>query len=244
MEKFSLYDFLGLLLPGVLFVYFGNVLNLLYNFFPFTYTVSAWDISALILLCVALVAGAMLYTVTFWLIKCQWYNGLFGLKKHVADLYLELNVPFQSMNEVLNKKAMEWCGKNIFFSKAELTARNMPLTDEEKNLQDSYYDRMYYELEYVDKIDSAKTLQSFYYFFRQTVTACLMLLVLHFILIVVGLFSGTVMANSEAKLVFWIPVLLLTILVLSVGHARWYRKSMVLKIYWAFFTHLNQTSNK
>jgi hypothetical protein len=120
----------------------------------------------------------------------------------------------------------------------------MQLTDEEKNLQDKYYDRMYYELEYVDKIDSAKTLQSFYYFFRQTVTACLLLLVLYFILSIVYLFSDAVMANSQANQVFWTPALLLTILVLSVGHARWYRKSMVLKIYWAYFTHLNQTSNK
>lgn len=244
MEKFSLYDLLGLLLPGVLFVYFCNVLNSLYKIFPFSYATSEWDISAFILLCFALVAGAMLYAVTFWLIKKRWYSWLFGMKNHVADLYLELNIPFQSMNEVLNKKAMEWCGKNIFFSKEELTARNMQLTAEERNLQDSYYDRMYYELEYVDKNNSAKTLQSFYYFFRQTVTACLLLLVLYFLLTIVCLLSGTEIPSSEAKQVFWIPVLLLLTAIFSASHARWYRKSMVLKMYWAYFTHLNQPLNK
>ena len=244
MEKFSLYDLLGLLLPGILFVYFGNLLNLIFGIFKFSVSTSGWDINTLIFLCFALIAGAMLYAVNFWLIKKNWYNWLFGMKKHVADIYMELAVPFDQMNQTLNKKATDWFGEKIFFSPDELKTDDTLLTGEKRKLQDSFYDRMYYELEYLDKIDSAKTLQSFYYFFRQTVTACLVLLAIFILLSAVYLATNLKVQASEPNLILWVPVLLLLTTSLSVGHARWYRKSMVLKMYWAYFTHLNQTPNK
>jgi hypothetical protein len=242
MEKFSLYDLLGLLLPGVLFVYFCNVFNSLFGVLKFAITTTGWDVSTLILLCFALIAGAMLYAVNFLLIKQRWYNWLFGMKKHVADIYLDLAIPFQSMNLALNKKAIEWYGNLIFFSKEELARRKTQLTDHERNIQDDFYVRMYYELEYEDKIDSAKTLQSFYYFFRQTVTACLLLLVLFLILMTGYAIFGKL--PRDMNQVLGIPILLILTVALSAWHAQWYRKSMVLKMYWAYFTHLNQNSNK
>jgi len=244
MEKFSLYDLLGLLLPGVLFVYFCNVLNSLFGVFTLFDTSIGWNFDIGILLCFALIAGAMLYAINFWLITKRWYNWLFGMKKHVAELYLELNVPHLPMNETLNRKAKEWYGNNIFFSKEELKHRGTQMTEQEKNLQDELYDRMYYELQYLDKIDSAKTLQSFYYFFRQTVTACLLLLILFIILTFFGLVKGTSIPPNKADYIIWIPILLLLTTILSARHAQWYRKSMVLKMYWAYFTHLNQPLNK
>ncbi len=42
----------------------------------------------------------------------------------------------------------------------------------------------------------------------------------------------------------WLAAGLILALLLSVGHARWYRETMVLKLYWAYFTHLVQTKNK
>lgn len=244
MEKFSLYDLLGLLLPGVLFVYFFNVLNSIFGVLQFSFTTNGLDVNTFIILCFALIAGAMLYAINFWLIKQKWYNWLFRMKKHVASLYLELNIPFNAMNQALNQKAMEWYGKNIFYSQDELIDRAIQLSKEEEDLQDKFYDRMYYELEYLAKIDSAKTLQSFYYFFRQIVTACLLLLGLYLLLTIIHLISGSVIQAGQNKLLTWVPILLVLTTILSAGHAQWYRKSMVLKMFWAYFTHLNQPLNK
>lgn len=240
MEKFSLYDLLGLLLPGVLFVYFCNVLNSIFGVLQFAITANGLDVNTFIMLCFALIAGAMLYAINFWLIKRTWYKRLFGMKKPIDELYLKLDVPHWEMNPILNQKAQEWYKKPIFFSEKELEDRKAKLTTEEKKLQDEYYVRMYYELEYMDKIDSAKTLQSFYYFFRQIVTACLMLLVLYLLLTFIHLVSGSVLPANQSKLASWLPLLLVLTTILSAGHAQWYRKSMVLKMFWAYFTHLNQ----
>jgi len=244
MEKFSLYDLLGLLLPGVLFVYFCNVLNSIFGVVQFTIATNGLDVNTFIILCFALIAGAMLYAVNFSLIKRTWYKRLFGMKKPIDELYLKLDISYQEMNQILNKKAQEWYKKPIFFSNEELKKRNAELTAEEKKLQDDYYVRMYYELEYLDKIDTAKTLQSFYYFFRQIVTACLLLLGLYLLLTIYHLISGTVIPADQNKLLVWLPVLLVLTTILSAGHAQWYRKSMVLKMFWAYFTHLNQPLNK
>lgn len=236
MEKFSLYDLLGLLMPGILFVYFINLINSVFNVFSLSFQSDGWDISTLIFLCFSLIAGAMLYSVNFWLLKQRRYEWLFGMKKHVADIYNELAFPFNQMNQSLNKKANEWYGKDIFFG----PNANHHLTQEERDLQDSFYDRMYYELEYLDKIDSAKTIQSFYYFFRQTVTASLLLLIVFIVFALICLIQGNAVPECKTSQVFWLPVLLVATIALSVGHAKWYRKTMVLKMYWAYFTHLNQ----
>jgi hypothetical protein len=239
MEKFSLYDLLGLLMPGILFVYFINLINSVFNIFSLSVQSDGWDISTLIFLCFSLIAGAMLYAVNFRLLKKPWYEWLFGMKKHVADIYNELSVPYDQMNQALNEKAKEWYGKAIFFG----PNANHLLTHEERDLQDAFYDRMYYELEYLDKIDSAKTIQSFYYFFRQTVTASLLLLIVFFSFGTFCLLKGNSVPDCKASLIFWLPVLLVVTIALSVGHAQWYRKTMVLKMYWAYFTHLNQKPN-
>ena len=245
MEKFSVYDFLGLLLPGALFVYFCNVMNSFFLILPFSIGNNSWEIKTVLLLCFALVAGAMLYSINFWLIKRRWYNWVFRMKKHVADLYLKLDIPFEAMNKSLNEKASQWFLKPIYFSPKELSLRDAKcLTNEEKQLQDDFYVRMYYELEYLEKIESAKTLQSFYYFFRQTVAACLLLLIIFVLLSIVWLGIDKTIFSQKTGYFVGIPVALLLLIALSAGHAQWYRKAMVLKIYWAYFTHLNQPLNK
>lgn len=245
MEKFSVYDFLGLLLPGALFVYFCNAMNSLFVILPFSIGNDSWEIKTVLLLCFALVAGAMLHSINFWLIKQPRYEWLFGMKKHVADLYLKLDIPFEAMNKSLNEKASLWFYKPIYFSPKELSLREKKgLTNEEKQLQDDFYVRMYYELEYLEKIESAKTLQSFYYFFRQTVAACLFLLGIFVLLSAVWLVIDITIFTQKTSYFVGIPIVLLLLIVLSAGHAQWYRKAMVLKIYWAYFTHLNQPLNK
>jgi hypothetical protein len=99
---------LGLLLPGVLFVYFCNVLNTHFNVFLYLITSERWEVSLATLLCFALVAGAMLYSINYFLVKnLKWYGRLFGMYKHVADLNPKLGSLHKFMNSMLNRKAVE-----------------------------------------------------------------------------------------------------------------------------------------
>ena len=243
MEKFSLYDFLGLLLPGVLFVYFGTVLNMLFNVCPLLVAANGSNFSIGILLCLALITGAMLYAINFWLVaKPKWYNRLFGMYKHVADLFLEMGPLPKQMNNTLNQKAKEWYSEEIFFTNSDFENLNLSRQKQVKDNQEEYYDRMYYELEYVNKIEHPKTFQSFYFFFRQIVTACLLLIAIIGILQFASLVPFFGLNQPQVKNTIWLVACLSITLILSAQLARWYRKRTIMKMYWAYFTHL--TLNK
>jgi hypothetical protein len=243
MEKFSVYDFLGLMLPGTLFVYFCDLINSAYSVVPYSLVSGSWDLKVGIILCLALICGAILFALNFWLVEhALWYNRIFRMYDHVFDIYLDMPSLHSFMNPVFNRKAQSWFGQEIFFIRDELDPMDGKDRQQKKEYQDQFYDRAYYELEYQNKIDQAKTVQSFYFFFRQVVTACLILLGLIVSLqIIYSVFNmncrGT---NSECKI--QIVAFLVVITFISVILAHWYRKRMVQKIYWAYFTHLNQIS--
>lgn len=241
MEKFSFYDFLGLLLPGVIFVFFANTINNLYGVYPILFETVDWKVDISILLCFALIIGAVLYTSNFYFVnKTKWYNQLFGMYNPVADLYLEMKFLHQLMNKTLNQKAKEWYGKNIFFNNKDFDEMNIKEKNDVKDLQDEYYERMYYELEYIGKNEHAKTFHSFYFFFRQTALACIVLLIAEIVLQVLSHFSYFNLKTPDTCSFLWLAGLLSILLFISVLLARWYRKRMVMKMYWAYFTHLNQ----
>lgn len=246
MDKFSLYDLLGLLLPGVILVWLVNLLNMLYCALPFSLIPNNWKVGVGILFCLALIAGAMLYVLNFWLAnKIKWYNRVFGMYKPVADLYLEMGWAHQMMNGTLNYKARKWYNREIFFDKDAFNGLSTSDQEKVKALQDEYYDRMYYELDYNEKMEHARTFQSFYFFFRQLVSACLIVLLLGLVLQLTSLtFGNSYLCQPQVGNLFLIVIGLLAALFLSVALARWYRKRMVMKMYWAYFSHLNQTLNQ
>lgn len=245
MDKFSLYDLLGLLLPGVILVWMVNLLNSFYGFLPFPIIPADWTVGIWILLCLALIAGAMLYAVNFWLVeKGKIYLKLTGIYKPVADLYLEMHPLHQIMNGALNYKARKWYNREIFFDADVFNGFGLPEQEQLKALQDKYYDRMYYELDYHGKMEQAKTFQSFYFFFRQLVSVCWLLAILSVLLQLVSLIPASGLKQPPADWLVWLIIFLLAMLCLSVAMARWYRKRMVKKMYWAYFTHLNQTLNQ
>jgi len=240
MGKFSLYDLLGLLLPGVLFLFFCNAISTLYGLTPALIGALNWQVNIGIALCFALIIGAMLYATNFYLVQKKWYNLLLGMYKHVAALYLKMKFFHQLMNESLNVKANEWYGKNIFFTKADFDILTADQQKEAEDLQDEFYDRMYYELEYHGKIEYAKTVQSFHFFFRQTALACILLLLLELLLFALHFIPFLYLNTPDICTAVWLGGLLFFILFVSVQLAQWYRKRMVMKMYWAYFTHLKQ----
>lgn len=241
MEKFSLYDLLGLILPGALLAYFANTLLLLFLPDVILNIEIGKEVQIGAYFCFVLIMGAILYSSSFYLInKINWYNKIFGMYMHVADLYLELKFMHKQMNPVFNSKANEWFGKSAFHSLEEYTALENNEKENARKMQDDFYDRMYYELEYVQKNEHPKAFQCFYFFFRQTVLACLLLIALGLGLLIYSWLIGDVPDNSEYIKLAMFFVSLIFILFVSVALARWYRKRMVAKMYWTYFTHLNQ----
>ena len=241
MDKFSLYDFLGLFLPGVIFIFFCNTLNEFYGIYPALFETLNWGISLSIALCFAIIVGAVLFASNFYLAnKLKWFNRVFGMYKPVAGLYLQMTSLHKIMNQTLNQKANEWYQKDVFFEKNDFDKLDEKSKKERNDLQDEYYDRMYYELEYHSKIEPSKTVQSFYFFFRQTALACILLLTFMAALFILHLFSCLYLSNPDTGKIIWLAVLLVSMLFISVQLAKWYRKRMVMKMYWAYFTHLNK----
>ena len=245
MDKFSLYDLLGLLLPGIFLVWLIHLLNALFQFFSFSILPVTWDLNLWLLLCFALVAGAMLYVLNFWLVeKTRFYPRLTGLYKPVSELYLKRNAQHQFMNDRLNKQAVNWYQQEIFFSLTVFKDLQEDVQHQLKVLQNEFYDRMYYELEYHGKLEQAKTFQSFYFFFRQLFSAGLLVLMFAVSMVALcHLFPSIYLRCPPVSELLVVGGGLLVILLLSVSLAQWYRKRMVQKMYWAYFSHLNQTQN-
>lgn len=238
MEKFSLYDFLGLLLPGVFFLLIFNLLlSTIIGEQPLIENLD-WTLETGILFCLALVTGAFLYVSNFYLIKTRWYNWLFGMYHSITDYFNQLGFD-EIIHNKLNQNAIEWFGKNIFFNKTEFEKLSANDKNEIIKLQGLYYDRMYYELEYLEKIESPKAFQSFYFFFRQNVLASLINLIISSFTLLLEFFSLVSLSDTQLSKISIIALISLVLIIFSARLARWYRKRMVLKMFWTYFTHIN-----
>lgn len=242
MDKFSLYDMLGLVLPGAFFVF---VFKLIFNLFEFTPLLSLnneWEMGLGITACLVIVFGAMLYALNFWLLaKVKFYVRISQMYTRVSDIFLELDVLHNLMIPSFNKKAVEWFSSTVFYTKSDFLILSSGEKELVRKCQDEFYDRMYYELEYNEKIENSRTFQSFYYFFRQMALASIIIICVTLILWVASLlpFFKITTTNLDLGLIL---LTLAAVLIISVFLAKWYRKRMVLKMYWTYFTHLNQNT--
>ncbi len=124
MEKFSVYDLLGLFLPGFVFVYLINALAITYQLpFHLNSGDNTWKIEISIYFALSLVFGAVLYAANFWLVHQNWFNKPTKMYRKVAELYQEIDNKPMKMNKVLNKKAKTWFGEGIFFRKQNGTRK-------------------------------------------------------------------------------------------------------------------------
>jgi len=239
MEKFSLYDFLGLLLPGFIFLFFGKIISKLFCIYPVFLASTNTELNIVIILSFSIILGSTLYALNFYLVKKKWYNKTFGMFKNLSELYLNMTYLHDLLNETLNKRANEWYKKDIFLHKNEFDKLDKTEREKIKELQDEYYSRMYYEIEYHGKNEFSKAFQSFYFFFRQGALAYILLLI--GLLSLFGLhFIPCLQIYSPAiSNVFALISLLLLLLFISVQLAKWYRKRMVMKMHWAYYTYLN-----
>jgi len=235
MEKFSFYDLLSVLFPGVVFVFMLNALLGVFDCSDCFDLSGEWELTVVF----SVLFGALIYVIGFWLTShCKWVYRICGLYHPVVQLFNRHPLP-EAVIETLNNRAVTWYGKAIFTNKSVYDALPEQEQTEVGHLQDEFYDRMYYELDYCGKLDTAKAFQSFYFFFRSifiasllSVAAGILLYLLHF-----GAFLH--IASPDGAKLGYTTLALLLLLFGSVFIARWYRQRMVWKMQWYFYAHLN-----
>lgn len=247
MEKFSLYEILGIILPGLVFLFFLDLLNDIWYVIPQNYLQfilgADWE-NLSIFFCFGFIFGMFFYTINFELVKRKWFNKLFGMYVPTADLYDAIK-SLHDLNGILNKKAIEWFGREVFLQPTQFAKLNRASKEDIKKLQGEFYDRAYYELEYHDKISVAKSFQSFYFFFRQMVTVCSVLILFAAFIMIKSCFSqyiggGNVDCPPYQETAYYILAIFL-LLLLSRYLARWNRKRTVLKLYFSYFIHIQSS---
>jgi hypothetical protein len=235
MEKFSLYDLLSVLFPGVILLYMLNMTRELFCLFPLYELTDKWEI----LIVMAVMVGGVIYVVSFLLTsKFKWFYKRIGVYQPVCNLYQKAGI-HHITGATLNKRANEWYGEDIYFSQQEYE----PMAEDKKmeicNRQDEFYDRMYYQLDYEGKLTTPKSFQSFYLFFRNVFVATVIsigIFIILYLINVIPIFNFATVDNGKALMIF---LLLLFFFIGSNFIARWYRKRTVAKMYWYFYTHIN-----
>lgn len=241
MEKFSLYDLLGLLLPGVLFLHFLGILNSLFVETDLILPDSNLGLGAYI--CFSIIFGASLYSASFYLIqRIPIYSEI--LYKPTGTIYMHDYALRSQLDIKLNETSLAWFGKAIFVSLNEETASSKAEQDLLCKMREDFYDRMYYTLELSKNNEHPKTFQSFYFFFRQLVLACIIILLFSAVLYGLSRLNVLSLLKPEWESLSGFISLIILILATSILLARWYRKRMVEKMYWSFFIYLNQANNK
>jgi hypothetical protein len=234
MDKFSLYDLLGMVLPGFIVMYLGNLICNEYGLIITMPGNTEWLVDFSLSLSLAILIGAILFASSFYLVQKKWFKNITGLYENTYAIHKKSKVA-SLMNAQLNKVSQSWFSKDIFFGESETEEVN----DEEKmnNLREHFYDRMYYELDYLKKVEGVITAQSFYFFFRQTALGCIILLIVALPMPLLHTFFLVGKGNLVKEVA--IVLILSSFVVLSIKLAIWFRKRMVTKIFWTYYTHIN-----
>lgn len=233
MQKFSLYDILTVLFPGILFLFMLNKIRQIFGFFPRYNLTEQWDV----IIVLSFLLGTFIYVISFSCIKTK-LKFLYTWSKiyqHVTVLFYKCQFP-TFLYKQLNKKSTEWYTKEIFPRKEEYLALTDNKKKEIRHLQDEFYDRMYYELDYNQKLNVAITFQSFYLFFRNLFIASTFSIILLIILILTNSICPFTDTGNE---VWCMLAELLFVITLSIFIGRWYRQRMVYKMYWYFYSYIN-----
>ncbi|GAE20956.1 type VI-B CRISPR accessory protein Csx27 [Bacteroides pyogenes] len=233
MNKFSLYDFLSILLPGVIFLVAIRVAQPFWRFNTGLYFPQGWEFS----LVYSLVIGASLYVLGFSVKKN--YSVFFrrlGLYEHVTILYHRFETLHPFMNGALNKYAEEWNGTKPYCTVEQYDAMDASAQKEIEDAQDIFYDHMYYRLDCKGKLEGAKAFQSYYLCFLHSFLGLLIFGVYLLICILLSYFMDVLLADTWQ--VAFLFLMNLCVMYLFMRLARWFRQRMVLKMYWAFYESL------
>jgi len=235
MEKFSLYDLLAVLFPGIIFLFMLNVIRELFCLFPTYQLTDSWEL----LIVLAVLTGGVIYVISFLLTsRLKWWYKITGIYQHISGLYQTSDI-HETIGSELNKRANEWYGNDIFFSKSDYNQFSESQKAEVCKLQDNFYDRMYYELDYAGKLTTPKSFQSFYLFFRNVFVASSISIFVLVMLYLVNLIPQFRFSTPDCGDTIITTIAFIFIFFCSNFIARWYRKRTIQKMYWFFYSHIN-----
>jgi len=229
MEKFSLFELLSILLPGVVIVYFFGIFTKILSvdlLIDFSELNNIGEIGTG--LCLALTIGGLLFVITDKLKDTYLYKNIFGIYKPIGEIFYQIKNPQTDFFKSLNNRSKELFDEEIFFSKDVFSLKEGKDKLKFIKLQSDFFSIAYYDLLYADKIEYPKTYQSYYFLFRQLVTACLMMVFIS--------------AIFFWKLPFYNSFIIITICIVFLGItivlARYFRIEMIKKIYIMYSIHL------
>lgn len=235
MEKLSLIDFLSLLLPGFLFVY---AIRMMIQFVCPNGLVFQTENLSLenfgLMFCSSIFIGVCLHRITLWLSRTKLYKFL-GVFQPVATYFFNNKILKDPHAKAFFKKDLKQC-VGFEFEKKNPT-KNTPL---EKRLIDRYFDYMFYHLEIHHPHNRMYQFQSFYFFFRNCLTACTCGLPCSIFFL-----GYAVLTESRYTLHYLLlSLVLIAVFCGSAVLAKSFRKSMMNRLFRLyFFTHFNLHSH-
>ena len=109
----------------------------------------------------------------------------------------------------------------------------LKITPLEYRLLNRYFDYMFYHLEVYHPLNRMYQFQSFYFFFRNCLTACLILFVIVFLLILITLFN-----HSYTYFLLFFEGMVIFVAVISGFLAKGFRTNMMNRLFYIYyFTH-------
>ncbi|NII28513.1 hypothetical protein HB364_25745 [Pseudoflavitalea sp. X16] len=193
MDKLSLYEFLSFFLPGITVIY------IMYQVMPAGYGFlkpSTDLLDGLMISIIALATGLLVHSISFLWLKYKWYKWL---------VYPSVNCIVAKDKETI-----------------KINYRKLKENEEHKNdTAEEIFDKAYWYLEYHGKIDTAKMFQSMYFFLRNMVTLCLLM---------IPVLSLSLIFFYSFNTILFIVILFLSLFAISTI-ANFYRRKMVGRIF-------------
>lgn len=210
MEKISLYDLLTLLLPGALLTFFIELIASNYNFNLDELGLNQY-FNLAFFLSSSIFLGSLINVLTNKWLK---YYRKIGLYTDIGIIYKN-NKNLKRIKPFFQEKLKTIIGIEEF--KKNSRSENF----------DIIWDEIYYELEAKDQINSPKTFQSFYFFFRNFFTLGIILFLPTLILCIYTKFQ------SLYVLLFLIN---LSAILISWKAGDWNRRKMVDRMFWTYYS--------
>lgn len=219
MEKLSLFDILSFILPGAIATVLLWYLSAYY--FPVDLSKLNSEFSSILFIAVSFFLGSVIH-----------YS--FDLKP-VSSLLKKMGL-YECVSSIYRLRLKESYVKD-YYQPMLKRFESLGYKTEDEQLEE-VWSIIYYKLEAENKINTPKSYQSFYFFFRNTAILCILTLIGSFIVLIFSLggCSDSVTVSETLLFIFLGAVVLL----LSIVGGKMHRRKMVLKMFWTYFSLYNK----
>lgn len=238
MEKFTLYDLLAIILPGALLTAGINVLLLQYGIVDkevLSYLEKSQLFKLGLWICQSILLGGLIFKISDLLIRTTLYTKHLPVFQSIGYMFYKLKDIDVYHISFLKDLSVKWFGHNVFLLKNEAEALEEGTRTQYAKEVGLFFSRAYYELEYEGKLNLVMKFQSFYFFFRQTLTSVLLLML--------PIYAVVMKYNHKVTPIVLTLIMALIIWVLTYL-AKHFRNEMMKKLFITYNTHLSINNNK